>query len=173
MRVLFYLGDKQWNGTARAIIAAARGLAGRGHSVTIACCGDSRVDEEARAANVETVPINSDSGTTGGAWDLRRVIKERFIEVVVVTSERDQLVVSSARLFADRGAVLRRVPAFEPLTMLTSGRLALRMAKSGVIVTTRNELDRMATPGWVIPTAVAPLGVDPAEYDSVEPADRA
>jgi hypothetical protein len=172
MRILFYLGDKQWSGTARAIVTAARGLSGRGHSITIACCGGSRLDDQARAAGVETVPINSASTTTGGAWDLRRIIKERFIEVVVVTTERDQLVVSSARLFADRGAVLRRVPSFEPLTLQTSGRLALRMAASGVIVTTREELDHVNAVGWAIPAAIAPIGVDTAPYDAVEAANR-
>jgi glycosyltransferase involved in cell wall biosynthesis len=171
MRVLFYLGEKQWSGTSRAVLDAARGLAAREHSVTIACCSDSRLDERARAANIETVAINSDATATGGAWDLRRIIKDKFIEVVVVTSERDQLVVSSARLFADRGAVLRRLPSFEALTLQTSGRFALRMAASGVIITTPDEMHALNTPGWVIPPAVAPIGIDPAAFDDVEAAD--
>ena len=97
MRVLIYVGDAQWNGSSRALLAAARGLVAREHSVTIACCGDSRLDREAREAGVETAAINGASTTAGGAWDLRKLIKERFIEVVLVASERDQLVVSSAR----------------------------------------------------------------------------
>src|SRR6185312_6346689 len=106
MRVLYYCGDKQWSGGTRAIVRGARGLAARGHHLTIACCGGSRLEREAQAESVDTVPINAASSTAGGAWDLRKIIKDRFVEVVIVGSERDQLVVSSARLFADRGAVL-------------------------------------------------------------------
>jgi glycosyltransferase involved in cell wall biosynthesis len=173
MRVLIYVGDPRWSGSSRALLAAARGLAARDHAVTIACCADSRLDREARGAALDTVSIAAASSAAGGAWDLRRVIKEKFIEVVLVSSERDQLVVSSARLFADRGAVLRRIPSFEHVTLLRSGKLALRMAASGVIVSTEVEAQSVNTAGWSIPAAVAPLGVDASSFDSVEPATRA
>src|SRR5581483_4998400 len=113
MRVLFYVGDTEWSGCSRVVLVAARGLAARGHPVTIACCEGTRLDQLAREAEIETVPINSDASAAGGAWDLRRTIQQKFIEVGVVSTERDQLIVSSARLFADRGAVLRRVPCFD------------------------------------------------------------
>ncbi|HEY4306413.1 MAG TPA: glycosyltransferase [Gemmatimonadaceae bacterium] len=170
MRVLIYIGDAQWTGSSRALLAAARGLASREHAVTLACCSGSRLGREAREAGVETVAIDGTSSTAGGAWDLRRVIKEKFIEVVLVGSERDQLVVSSARLFADRGAVLRRVHSFESLELLRTGRLALRMAASGVIVSTEVEKQTVNTAGWTIPAAVAPLGVDASTFDAIEPA---
>ncbi len=172
MRVLFYLGDRQWSGTARAVLAAARGLAARGHPVTIACCADSRLDVAALEAGVETVPINATSSTPTGAWDLRKVITDRFIEVVIVTSERDQLIVSSARLFADRGAVLRRLSSFEELDLQRSGKLALRMAASGVVVSTNEELRALDRTGWKVPPSVAPLGVDVSTFDDVEAASR-
>jgi glycosyltransferase involved in cell wall biosynthesis len=173
MRVLIYVGDAQWSGSSRALLAAARSLASREHTVTIACCGDSRLDRLAREAGVETVAINASATAAGGAWDLRRVIKEKFIEVVIVGSERDQLVVSSARLFADRGAVLRRVRSFESLELARSGRLALKMAASGVLVSTEVEAQTVNTAGWTIPTAVVPLGIDASTFDAVEPAPRA
>jgi hypothetical protein len=173
MRVLIFVGDARWSGSSRALLAAARGLAAREHPVTVACCDGSRLDVEARAAGLETVSIDATATTAGGAWDLRRVITDRFIEVVLVGSERDQLVVSSARLFADRGAVLRRVPSFEPLELLGGGKLALRMAASGIVVSTDIELHTVNTAGWTIPPAVAPIGVDTATFDTVEPASRA
>jgi glycosyltransferase involved in cell wall biosynthesis len=172
MRALIYVGDARWSGSSRALLAAARGLVAREHSVTLACCSDSRIDREARAAGVETVAVNATSTAAGGAWDLRRVIKEKFIEVVLVGSERDQLVVSSARLFADRGAVLRRVRSFETLELLRTGKLALRMAASGAIVSTEIEAQSVNTAGWSIPTAVVPLGVDASTFDAIEPATR-
>lgn len=172
MRVLFYASDARWSGASRALLAAARGLASRDHFVSVACCADSRLDIEARAVGVDTVAINAPANTTGSAWDLRRVIKERFIEVVVVGSERDQLVVSSARLFADRGAVLRRVPSFQTLELMRGGRLALRLAASGVVVSTEQELRALDTTGWSVPPCVAPIGIDPLSFDDVEPASR-
>ena len=168
MRVLFYVGDKQWSGAARAVLASARGLAARGAPVTIACCADSRLDTLSRAAEIDTVPINAAASAAGGAWDLRKIIKDRFVEVVIVASERDQLVVSSARLFADRGAVLRRKPAFENLQLRRGGRLSLKLAVSGVIATTEAEvaaLDRAAA----VEPSVVPLGIDAASYDAAIP----
>lgn len=172
MRVLFYVGDKQWSGAARAVLASARGLAARGAPVTIACCAGSRLDTLSRAAEIDTVPINTASSTAGGAWDLRKIIKDRFVEVVVVTTERDQLVVSSARLFADRGAVLRRKSAFEDLQLRRGGRLSLKLAASGVIATTEAELAALDRTGWRLEPSVVPLGIDAASYDAVEPAPR-
>lgn len=172
MRILFYVGDKQWSGASRAMLAAARGLASRGHSTTVACCGDSRLDVAARDAGLDTVRIDGSSSTAGGAWDLRKVIKDRFIEVVIVGTERDQLIVSSARLFADRGAVLRRVPSFEGLDVLRGGKLALRLATSGVIVTSPLEARAIDPLGWKIPPAVAPLGVDAEQYREGATAER-
>ena len=173
MRVLIYVADAQWSGSSRALLAAARGLAARDHTVTIACCSETRLDVSAREAGIETVPLDATATAAGGAWDLRRVIADRFIEVVIVGTERDQLVVSSARLFADRGAVLRRVPSFENLELLRGGKLALKMAASGAIVSTDAELRTLNTAGWSIPPAVAPLGVDATRFDDVEPVTRA
>jgi hypothetical protein len=171
MRVLFYLGEKEWSGCARAALAAARGLAARSHHVSIACCADSRLDKFAKVAGIDTVSINT-SGWGSGSFDLRRVLKDRFIEVAVVMRERDQLVVASAMRAAGRGGVLRRLPSFEELDMQRSGRLALKMAASGVVVSTQGELSALVAPGWSIPASVAPLGVDVATYDAIEPAAR-
>ncbi|HEY4130393.1 MAG TPA: glycosyltransferase, partial [Gemmatimonadaceae bacterium] len=142
------------------------------HPVTLVCCADTRLEEESRAVGLETVVINDSATAAGDAWDLRKVIKDRFVEVVVVTTERDQLIVSSARLFADRGAVLRRVPSFDTIDLQRGGKLALKMAASGLIVSTDREMQTIKSLGWTIPPSVAPLGVDTATYDAVEAARR-
>jgi hypothetical protein len=117
MRVLFYLGDKQWSGCARALLAAARGLNARGHQIIIAGCEGGRLNARAQEAGLEVVAISSAVTAAGGVWDLRKVLHERFVEVVVVTTERDQLIVSSAMRLAERGAVLRRVAGVGGLAM--------------------------------------------------------
>jgi glycosyltransferase involved in cell wall biosynthesis len=172
MRVLFYVGDKQWSGSSRATLVAARGLAARGHPVTIACCEDARLDRLARDAGIETVSINVSSSAAGGAWDLRKVLKEKFIEVAIVGNERDHLIVGSAMRFAERGSVLRRIPSFEKLDVLRSGKLARKMAAAGLVVSTQRELKELTASGWPIPAGVAPLGVNVDGYDTVEPAAR-
>ena len=169
MRALFYMGDNRWSGSARAFFVAARGLLARGHQVTVACCGGSRLEHRAHDANIETVLINAPESTTGSAWDLRRVLRERFVEVVFVHSERDQLIVSSAMRLAERGGVIRRVPAFNGLELQRIGKIALRIASAGLLVSTERELRDIDGAGWAIPPAVAPLGVDVAAYESVRP----
>jgi glycosyltransferase involved in cell wall biosynthesis len=58
-----------------------------------------------------------------------------------------------------------------------SGRLALRMAATGLLFSTSRELaaatKRTDLPAFPIPSAVAPLGVSVASYDSVRSASRA
>jgi hypothetical protein len=170
MRVLFYVGDKAWSGGARATLSAARGLAARGHPVTIACCEGGRLDQDARAAEIDTITINAGGSSVAGAFDLRRILAEKFIEAAVVSSERDHLIVASAMRFAERGGVLRRIASSTPLETQTGGRLALRLASAGLVVATDRELREAVAPGWSIPAVVAPLGIDPSTYDGVEPA---
>jgi glycosyltransferase involved in cell wall biosynthesis len=170
MRVLFYVGDNRWSGGARAMLAAARGLAARGHPVTVACCDGSRLEQDARAAEIETVTINAAGSAVSGAFDLRRVLAERFIEAAIVLSERDHLIVASAMRFAERGAVLRRIASSTRLETQTGGRLALRLAAGGLVVASERELREALIPGWSIPATVAPLGIDPGTYDGVDPA---
>lgn len=172
MRVLFYLGDKQWTATARAMLAAARGLAGRGHPITIACLAESRLEHLARDASLETVPITPAGSAAGGAWDLRKILQQRFIEVAVVTTERDHLIVGSAMRFAERGGVLRRIPPFEAMDAKRGGRMALKMAAAGLLLSTERELAELDAARWNIPAAVAPVGVDAAAYDAIEPVTR-
>src|SRR5215213_1800106 len=172
MRVLFYLGDKHWSGTARATLVAARGLAARGHQITVACCEDSALKTLAQHAGVESVPIDPASLAAEGVWDLRKILQERFVEVVVVSTERDQLIVSSAMRLAERGAVLRRAPSFERLEVLRSGKVALKIAAAGLIFSTEREMKEVKPIGWQIPPAVVPLGVDAGFFDSVQPVSR-
>jgi glycosyltransferase involved in cell wall biosynthesis len=172
MRVLFYHTESGWTGTARAVLAIARGLAQRGHVVTIACRAETRLDESARAAGIETAPIDPTASGAGAAWDLRRVMKDRFVEVVVVSNDHEQVVANSARLLAARGAVVRRIPSFESLDGPPGAGLARRMAAAGAVVTTSRELEPIQRGPWAIPPIVAPLGLDPSSADGVDAAPR-
>ena len=173
MRTLFYVGETGWSGSARAFVSAAKALASREHQVTIACCGDSAVERHALEAGLETVRIEPASFFGTDAWGLRRVLQERFVEVVFVHTDREQLIASTALRLADRGAVIRRVPVFEHIDLDRTPRLARRAAASGLLFTTEAELKAVDTSSLPIPAAVAPLGVDVATYDALRPANRA
>lgn len=170
MRVLFYHGESGWSDTARIALRLADGLSARGHQVTFAACHGGPVEAAARAAQLETAAIDGRATAMGGAFDVHRVLAERFVEVAVVSSERDQLIVSSAMRFADGGTVLRRVPSFTGLTVHRGGRLALRLATAGVVVSTERELHDVNLRGWTMPPMIASIGIDMARYDVVEPA---
>lgn len=176
MRVLFYVGEKRWSGCARAFLAAARGLGARGHQVTFVCPGGSPAARRAEALGVDTVPADPDANAASDLWSLRRVLQDRFVEVAFVHTDREQFVVSSAMRLAERGAIIRRVPAFLAPALLRTGRFALRIASAGLLFTTEAELAQaQATPeiaSLPLPPAVAPLGVDVANYESVRPASR-
>src|SRR5438094_8255902 len=176
MRVLFYVGEKRWSGCARAFLAAARGLGARGHQVTFVCPGGSAAARRAEALGVDTVPADPDANAASDLWSLRRVRQDRFVEVAFVHTDREQFVVSSAMRLAERGAIIRRVPAFLAPALLRTGRFALRIASAGLLFTTEAELAQaQATPeiaSLPLPPVVAPLGVDVANYESVQPASR-
>lgn len=177
MRALFYVGEQRWNGCARVFVAAARGLAARGHQVTLVGPGGSTAIRRAESSGVETVPLDPEGNAAGDTWGLRRMLQERFVEVAFVHTDREQLVVSSAMRLAERGAVIRRVPAFLTPALLRTGKLALHIASAGLLFTTQEEMTQaMASPEMAalpLPPNVAPLGVDVATYESLRPVARA
>jgi len=175
MRVLFLHTEPQWSGGARIFGAAARGLTARGHQVTMVCTADCTVHERLSSDGADVVVLPADGTIAGDAWRLRGILQERFIEVVFVHSEREQLAVASAMRLAERGAVFRRVPEGEPLVVHGSGRFAGRVASSGVIFATEAERDRAkdALGGFSLGALVAPTGVDVSLYDQVTPVPRA
>jgi glycosyltransferase involved in cell wall biosynthesis len=173
MRTLFYIGDRVWTGSTRAFVAAGQALTGREHQVTIACCGESPVEQHALEAGLDVVRIEPASFFGTDAWGLRRILQERSIEVGFVHNDREQLVVSTALRLSERGGVIRRVPAFAGLELQRAGRLATKAAATGLLFTTEAELKAVDAMSLPIPSAVAPLGVDAMAYEALRPANRA
>ncbi len=172
MHVLLYSTASRWSATERVTVTAARGLVERRHQVTIACCPGSAIEATAQAEGLDTAPIDGDATAAGGAWTLRKVLAEKFIELAIVTNERDHLVVASAMRLASRGCVLRRIPSFEKFETARTGKLALKFATAGLIVSTEREVREGGVPGWPIPMIVAPIGIDVSGYDAIEPVAR-
>ena|SRR5687768_1455641 len=134
MRALFYHADRAWSGRARAFAAAARGLAGRGYQVTFVCQPDSAVEQRLSPSGYDIVPVAGRPGV-GTGFRLRRLMHDRFVEVVFVHTEREHLAAALALRLAERGAVIRRLGAGESLAVARSSRTARRLAAAGALQT--------------------------------------
>jgi glycosyl transferase family 1 len=176
MHALFYVSGGSWNGAARAFIGAARGLTERGNKATLVCVGGSAVEKRAAAFGVETLPADPEGFAAGDAWWLRRIVRERRIDVALVHGDRDQFVIGSAVRMAIRGRIVRRVPSFQPLSLAFGGRMALRVANTGLLFTTEGEQSAVGSSPVLaalpIGPTVAPLGIDTADYDAVRAVAR-
>jgi len=163
----------EWNGSARATAALARGLSARGHSVTVVCPADSPLEQRLERGAYEVLELRGAGSVASGAGHLRRALQERFVQVICVHSDRAQVVAATAARLAGRAAILRRVAAGEKLTPSSGARVALRFATTGFVFASEHDA-RSAPPlplARLVP-AVAPLGVREAMYDSVRPASR-
>jgi glycosyltransferase involved in cell wall biosynthesis len=170
MRTLFYHMASRWSGSARAFAVAARGLAARGEPVTVVCRAESAAQEGFVNEGIDVVGVPSGGSVGGDAWRLRAILKEKFVEVVFLHTEREQLVAASALRLAERGAVIRRVPAGDRATTTRSAKLAGKMAASRLLFAT--EADR-ARGGAGERAFIAPLGVDVARVEGSRAEARA
>ena len=169
MRVLFFLGDADWNARARIFTAAAHGLAARGHEVSIACPPGpiiDRIDTE----HVGVVRIDPGVNTALGTFDFRRVAQERSLDVVFVHTAREQLIVGSGLRFGRGGRVLRRLGIFEA-RLDEPGLITSRLAPAQIVVTTNAEAATVINAGGAQPF-VAPLGTDVQAADAVAAVTR-
>ena len=173
MRALFVVSDAAWSGSVQVFVAAARGLAARGYQVTAVCNPETAVEQRLASSGVETVPVELGGTWRGAARRLRRVLEDRFVEVVFVHGERDSLIAAAATRMADRGGVVRRVRVGETLTMHWRGKLGGRLAATGFVFPSEEEL-RAAPPlpGRALGAVRADVGVDIAQYASVQPVER-
>jgi glycosyltransferase involved in cell wall biosynthesis len=169
MRSLFYYSGRGWTGEARAFAIAARGLAARGEPVTVVFRpdGDAELGFAHEELDVVTIPVTD--SVPRDAWRLRAVLKERFIEVVFLHTEREQLVASSAMRLAARGAIVRRIPTGGAVGAGSGARLATRLASVRLLFTTEEERARA---GAESAGYVAPLGVDLERLDAERATSR-
>lgn len=175
MRVLFYYSPSEWSGSARAFAAASVAMARRGYQCTYVCRADSSVEDRLTPSaevlpGVELTPI-----PMGGPWmheslRLRQVLLEHYVEVVFVHSEREQMVASLAIRLAERGALVRRIPAGTRLVRGPEAKLGERLAATGYMLTTEPWSSNGARqPGAFEPVAVD-IGVSIEAFDRVRPA---
>jgi glycosyltransferase involved in cell wall biosynthesis len=174
MRILFLVSDGNWSARARAFVLAARGLRAKGHDVMIACESQCPVQVRVAESEVPVLSLEPDASAAGDTWQLRKALQENAVDVVFVHTEEELLVASSAlRLGRGAAAVIRRIPPFDVVGAGTGAKFATRIASTGLLFST--EADRAAADSGRhrVPSAVAPLGVDPADHERASPVTRA
>jgi len=174
LRVLFYYSAAEWSGSARAFSAAAVAMAGRGYQCTYVCRADSPVEERLTPGAEHLPDVELSAVPLGGPWmheslRLRQVLLEHYVEVVFVHSEREQLVASLAIRLAERGALVRRLPAGMKLSRGPESRLGERLAATGYLFTTEAQTSNGAAPAGAFETVAADVGVSVDAIEQVRP----
>ena len=83
LRILQINSGVGWSGSHHQVYLLSRGLADRGHAVTVVCEPGSHLMEKARAAGLNVVPLRMrGQWDLGAVWRLRRWIKERGIDII-------------------------------------------------------------------------------------------
>jgi glycosyltransferase involved in cell wall biosynthesis len=181
VRVIFLHTAKEWSGTARAFTRAARGLGGRGASVSMVIAPDTNVELGAGEPATRMTPVHQQTPlpydlvpfADEGFWyfssrRFRKLFRRWDADAVFVTTDREHLIAAMTCWLARRGTVIRRTPAGVKLEMSFSGRMASRLATTLFLFA--NEADRHAAvlPKRAVQQAVAELGIDAQTYDVAE-----
>ncbi len=146
MRLLLHDASTGWSGKARVFFAAARALKARGYDVTVACPAGSPLEIRCRDRGWETMPIRPTATLAGRIRDLRRAVRDRFLDAVFVHNEADDLAGSVAVRLAGRGAVVRRLAAGELPATGWRTRIARRFAPGTFLFTGTSPPDRVTWP---------------------------
>jgi hypothetical protein len=170
MRILFLHSATSWTGTARVFAAAARALGERGYPVMFVCAQGSEVERRVSFTGFEVVTLPGMGSWRREVAALRRLIRDRFIEVVFVHGERGHAVAAAAVRLAARGAIVRRIAPDETPGFGARSWLSLRLAAGGLLVSDAGALPPPPIGARMLEPEVADLGVRPEEYD--EPAGR-
>jgi glycosyltransferase involved in cell wall biosynthesis len=161
VRACFVVRGAAWSGAARAFADAASLLSARGYETCLVAPAESEVERELRGAGHDVVGVRTAGGWVRAGWRLRAVVARRLSEVLFVHDDAEHLAAAAAIRFAGRGAVVRRTPPGERLTIGRDGRLAMRLAATGFVFTHADDLRGMAPPRGALAAHIAPPGVTP------------
>jgi glycosyltransferase involved in cell wall biosynthesis len=173
VRALFLHLTPSWSGGARLIAQAARGLAERGYSTTIVCMPASEVEHVLAGGGTEVVALSMQGGWIARSWRLRRILLDRFVDVVFVHTDREQRLAAFALRLGNRGGVVRRLAAGTRLLPYNDGGVALRVAATTFLFSTEEARLESAVPLRAVASVVAEVGTDPRLHDGIRPVPRA
>jgi hypothetical protein len=169
MRLLFYHSRPDWSGTARAFASAADAMSERGYQVTYVCPQGSALERRLAFDRYTVLPMPMDGTWLTETVRLRQVILEQFVEVVFVHTEREQLIAAAAARWAERGAVVRRVPAGARLTRGGVGRFAERFSATGYLFTGDTAIPLFSPGKGALEPVSSEVGVSVEAHETVRP----
>ncbi len=159
MRACFVVHGATWSGTTRAFSDAASLLAMRGYETCFVVPSGSEAEQCLAAAGQDVIGLSAARGWLRAGWRLRAVVARRLSEVLFVHTEHEHLTAAAAVRLAGRGAVVRRTPSGERLSIGRDGRLAMRLAATGFVFAHADDVRGMAPPRGALAAHVAPAGV--------------
>ncbi|MHB1310370.1 MAG: glycosyltransferase family protein [Gemmatimonadaceae bacterium] len=163
MRACFVVRQPAWSGNARAFADAATLLAARGYETCFAVPAASETARVLTAGGHDVIGLTGGGGRLRAGWRLRGVVARRLIEVLFVHDDREHLEAAAAVRLAGRGAVVRRTPSTERLTLGRDGRLAMRLAATGFVFAHADDVRGATPPRGALAAHVAVPGVRAVE----------
>jgi len=161
VRACFVVRHATWSGNARAFADAATLLAARGYETCFAVPEASETARVLSAAGHDVIGLPWTGGWLRAGWRLRGVVARRLSEVLFVHDDREHLEAAAAVRLSGRGAVVRRTPSAERLTLGRDGRFAMRLAATGFVFAHADDVRGMTPPRGALAAHVAVPGVAP------------
>jgi glycosyltransferase involved in cell wall biosynthesis len=158
LRILHTESSLGWGGQEIRVLTEARGVADRGHAVTLAAPAESRIFQEAPRFGVDALAIPIGRKSLGGVGALRSLLRARTFDVVNTHSSTDSWIAAVAtRLLAGAPPIVRTRHISAPVPR----NFATRWLYTGAterIVTTGERLRRQV---------IEETGADPARVVSI------
>jgi len=104
LRILHTESSLGWGGQEIRVLTEARGVAARGHDVTLAAPAESRIFQEAPRFGVDAIALPIARKSLGGLYALARLLRARHFDVINVHSSTDSWLVALA------SCLMRRTP---------------------------------------------------------------
>ena len=159
MRACFVAHGAAWSGSTRAFADAATLLGARGYETCLVAPAGSEAERCLGAEGHDVIGLASGGGWLRAGRRLRGVISARLTEGLFVHDDGAHLAAAAAVRLAGRGAVVRRTPAGERLSLGRQGRFAMRLAATGFVFAHADDMGGTEPPRGALSALVAPPGV--------------
>ncbi|MGQ0650438.1 MAG: glycosyltransferase [Gemmatimonadaceae bacterium] len=159
MRLLFLQLSKEWTGGTGVFTTVATALAARGYDTAIAAPEGSEALRSTRNSPAELVDLGPHPATLWHSWRLAARIAEYRADTVFVHTDEEHLITARALHRAQRGALVRRIPAGGRLEVTRRTRTAERLWPTRYLYTTESPPTGHAAPSGTLTALRAELGV--------------
>ena len=173
LRLLHTEASLGWGGQEIRILTEARGVARRGHAVTLAAPEESRIHREAAGYGVQAVALPIGRKRPGGVWALRGLLaRERFDVVNTHSSTDTWLAALACRTLAGAPPLVRTRHISAPLPANAATRWLYTRATDRIVTTGEKLREQMLRETGIEPARVVSIatGIDLARF---RPGDRA